>query len=110
MSWGCYKHEVDAGSENWQEKMSELCQNQLDDYGYQNWGRQLAICPWCYSELKISHEQMLSMLKKIRSLIKNHTLGNPTIMADEWGDWRLLHFIENILDGASEWEKPYAGV
>ena len=46
MGWGCYKHEADAGSILWQEKLAEI----TPDNCYP-WGRDGQICPWCHERL-----------------------------------------------------------
>lgn len=46
MGWGCYLHEVDAGSEAWDKKIAEITPPEYDP-----WGRDEAVCPWCYEHL-----------------------------------------------------------
>lgn len=54
MGWGCYRHECDAGSENWKNKLEQLSQAQLDGSRSgrlpHSWGRDVQICPWCWEE------------------------------------------------------------
>ena len=50
MGWGCNRHEVDAGSARWREKLDELVDRE-EERGFPTWGRQGEICPFCYEEL-----------------------------------------------------------
>lgn len=49
MGWGCYKHECDATSEMWKEKVDALSNERLKlDTG--DWGRDGEVCPFCWEE------------------------------------------------------------
>lgn len=62
MGWGCYKHEVDAGSEAWGKKLVELCDLQLKREP-RTWGRDSQICPWCHEELEAENERLVQAIK-----------------------------------------------
>ena len=61
MGWGCYKHEWDAGSEDWAAFMSDLCDRQLEKTP-RTWGRDSAICPKCWVERE-------ALLRELRTKI-----------------------------------------
>lgn len=63
MSWGCGKHEWDAGSENWNKALLELCERQVAN-SPRTWGMQNSICPSCYVELLDALEQAQKELDK----------------------------------------------
>ena len=52
MGWGCYKHEWDAGSDNWQAYAKRLCTERLDKTQRADWGRDCEICPKCFEEME----------------------------------------------------------
>lgn len=52
MGWGCTRHEVDAGSENWEKKVSSLIPNGRSHGEPFDWGRDGQVCPWCWEELE----------------------------------------------------------
>ena len=64
MGWGCYKHEVDAGSPNWDARMRELCDLQLGNRPL-TWGRDGEVCPFCYEELVAASDKMIRALLEI---------------------------------------------
>lgn len=51
MGWGCYKHEWDAGSENWRKFVVALCNRKLKE-NPRTFGRDGEVCPKCYLELQ----------------------------------------------------------
>ena len=64
MSWGCYKHECDVGADAWKLETKRVCTKQADSDGGRTFGaRQVGICPWCYDELRLSHRNLLAVLK-----------------------------------------------
>lgn len=53
MGWGCNRHEVDAGSDNWDAKMGSLLVP--DGHSHEkpfNFGRDNQVCPFCWEELE----------------------------------------------------------
>jgi len=58
MGWGCYKHEWDAGSDNWMAAIRALCKRKLKESVPRTWGRDLQICPACYEELESRMKQL----------------------------------------------------
>lgn len=62
MGWGCYKHEVDAGSTAWDAKMGELCDAKLAT-SPRTWGRDEAICPFCWDEMEATVERLRAACK-----------------------------------------------
>ena len=75
MGWGCYKHEWDASSENWQEYMEALCEDRLNEPEHSTWGRDEQICPKCYVEVADAAnvmiralEDMMDSMQSIRAL------------------------------------------
>ena len=63
MGWGCYKHEWDAGSENWRAYAVKMCAEHLEKTSHADWGRDAQICPKCYEETIAAHEQTLERLR-----------------------------------------------
>lgn len=51
MGWGCYKHEWDAGSENWDKVLSELCDRKPEERPL-TFGRDNQVCPACFMEME----------------------------------------------------------
>ena len=60
MGWGCYKHEMDAGSKNWKAAVEKATPPP-----YESWGRDEEVCPKCWSELKEISKDMLAALEAI---------------------------------------------
>ena len=58
MGWGCYKHEWDAGSENWSAYAERLCDERLEKTIRADWGRDGQICPKCYEELEAECDEL----------------------------------------------------
>lgn len=56
MGWGCYRHEIDADSDNWKKKVQAM----LDGKGCHRqpftWGRDGQVCPFCFDELERMHK------------------------------------------------------
>lgn len=52
MGWGCYKHEVDAGSEHWEAEIKKLIPNERSHGKPFDWGRDGQVCPFCWEELE----------------------------------------------------------
>ena len=81
MSWGCYAHEVDAGSISWNEKLEEITPQNYDP-----WGRQEEICPFCYEmmfkRLVISLYREFSLYEHESGWVKSNTLHR-----NEFGEW-----------------------
>ena len=57
MGWGCYKHEWDAGSPNWQAYLENLCNERLAR-DRKDWGRDSEICPKCYKEMESERDRL----------------------------------------------------
>ena len=51
MGWGCYKHELDADSEDWSRHEDELCERKLRETP-RTFGRDGRVCPLCFVELE----------------------------------------------------------
>ncbi len=54
MGWGCYRHEVDAGSEHWEKQIEKLLtENRRGNHKPPfTWGRNGQVCPFCWEELE----------------------------------------------------------
>ena len=46
MGWGCYKHEIDRGSDAWKTKVAEIAPADCKP-----WGRDGEVCPACHQEV-----------------------------------------------------------
>ena len=57
MSWGCYKHEMDAGSRAWEDAVAEATPPP-----YHSWGRHEEVCPKCWMELKLERDLLQELL------------------------------------------------
>jgi hypothetical protein len=70
MGWGCYRHEVDAGSEHWQKKIeSFLTENRHGNHKKPfTWGRDGQVCPFCWEEL----EKIKNIYQKALGEIQDH--------------------------------------
>jgi hypothetical protein len=51
VGWGCYKHEMDAGSEQWIEDKEALIEKKLAQKP-KTFGRDGEICPRCFIEIE----------------------------------------------------------
>ncbi len=51
MGWGCYKHEIDAGSFDWNNSAEKLCERKLKEE-HLTFGRHGEVCPKCYIDLE----------------------------------------------------------
>ena len=72
MGWGCYKHEIDAGSENWNTQVDKLCSHEWDTQPHKSWGRQLEICPFCVEEYRVRIKEAEDLFFKIETYFMNH--------------------------------------
>jgi len=63
MGWGCYKHEIDAGSDTWERKMDSLAEKKLEPGDRKSWGRDGEICPFCWEEMEIEHARYKKALE-----------------------------------------------
>ena len=52
MGWGCYRHEIDAGSENWKKKCASMLEKGRAHVPPFTWGRDEQVCPFCWEELE----------------------------------------------------------
>lgn len=68
MGWGCYRHEIDAGSENWKKKFATLIPNGRSHGQPFDWGRDEQVCPFCWEEL----ERMKTIYQKALGEILEH--------------------------------------
>ncbi|SRR5579871_2038573 len=70
MGWGCYRHEVDAGSEHWEKKIeSLLTENRRGNHKEPfTWGRNGQVCPFCWEEL----EKIKNIYQKALGEIQDH--------------------------------------
>lgn len=68
MGWGCYKHEMDAGSEAWTEKLDALCDKKLAE-GKPTWGRDGQICPACWEELEKERDLLQAHFRDLRQRV-----------------------------------------
>lgn len=50
MGWGCNKHEIDAGSDDWDAALERLCDRKLLEK--KSFGRDGQICPLCWEEME----------------------------------------------------------
>ena len=60
MSWGCYKHEMDRGSDAWQATVAEITPKDCKP-----WGRDGEVCPACHAEL-------LTEVQRLREALIEH--------------------------------------
>ncbi len=51
MGYGCYRHEVDAGSTHWNSKFDSMLENGRAHKEPFTWGRDNQICPFCWDEM-----------------------------------------------------------
>ena len=79
MGWGCYRHEVDMGSEAAQEKLSALCDQKLNEKP-RTWGRDGAICPFCWEELEAEVIRLREVAEKARG-VKSRYVG---VIHEDW--------------------------
>ncbi len=84
MGWGCYRHEVDMGSEAAQAKLKELCDARLGSR--HDWGRDGAICPFCWEELEERNVRLRAALADCNALLLDmsnaaHRNGDPLPLA-----------------------------
>ena len=82
MGWGCYKHEMDAGSEHWKEAVEQACPPP-----YESWGqRDQEVCPECWIELKSERDDLLAALESIAEFgCEDSCISNHSIKARERG-------------------------
>ena len=59
MSWGCYKHEMDADSEHWKAAVAKATPPP-----YESWGRHEEVCPECWMELKRERDLLKALLSQ----------------------------------------------
>lgn len=85
MGWGCYKHEMDAGSEIWTEELAKLCEEKLKE-NPRTWGRNFSICPLCYIEL----EKALKDLVEAYGNIEGHSERCPCLACEAWDRARKI--------------------
>lgn len=69
MGWGCYRHEVDADTENWNAQVDKLLPDGASHGKPFNWGRDGQVCPFCWTELE--------KIQKIYSKALSEILTNP---------------------------------
>lgn len=72
MGWGCYAHEWDAGSDDWQKSLDELVERKLIEKP-PTFGRDGEICPACYVELEAERDQLRRQRTEFDC---RYTLGN----------------------------------
>lgn len=73
MGWGCYKHEFDAGSEEWEARMGPLCDRKLAERPL-TFGRDNQICPACYEELEAKLKEINTENDILRGAMPVRTL------------------------------------
>lgn len=69
MGWGCYRHEVDADTENWNAQIDKLLPDGASHGKPFNWGRDGQVCPFCWEELE--------KIQKIYSKALSDIINNP---------------------------------
>jgi hypothetical protein len=80
MGWGCYKHEMDAGSEMWVDAKDRVVAQGLKNGTF---GRDDEICPLCYEEMSSE----LQRLKGIEQAAKGIDTAKLLLLA-EWLDMK----------------------
>lgn len=82
MGWGCYRHEIDAESDNWKAKITALIPDGRS-YGKPfDWGRDGQVCPFCWVEL----EQITNIYQKALGQIQDHPEQAETIALHAFED------------------------
>lgn len=71
MGWGCYRHEVDAESENWNSQIDALLPDGASHGRPFNWGRDGQVCPFCWAELE--------KIEKLYGQALSDIISNPGI-------------------------------
>ena len=85
MGWGCYKHEMDAGSDAWGAAVRSVCDRKLAEHP-RSFGRNLEVCPLCYedAEKRIAElEAALRLLGVIADAYDDNALDPPA--RKRWG-------------------------
>lgn len=62
MGWGCYKHEIDAGSKDWEKAKDRVMRWELA-LGNVSFGRDNEICPLCFEKMKKELSEAKSTIK-----------------------------------------------
>ena len=80
MGWGCYKHEMDAGSDNWKADLESITPP-----AYHSWGRQEEICPKCFIEILAAAIECEcgAIPEELVEAYKQHC--GVTLRAERWG-------------------------
>ena len=92
MGWGCYKHEMDAGSKNWTKHAEELANEHLKKTGSANWGRDAEICPVCYKEMVDTIRETIEFMESMRHELYEQSLKNQQPAPN--------HIAKMVFDGA----------
>jgi hypothetical protein len=92
MGWGCYRHEVDAGSENWEKKLKSLIPNGRSHGKPFDWGRDGQVCPFCWEELEAVNRIYSKALAEINE--KPEAAGLIATQAFEEAEKIELHPVE----------------
>lgn len=78
MGWGCYRHEVDAESENWNAQIDALLPDGASHGKPFNFGRDRQVCPFCWEEM----EKIQKIYGKALVDIVNYPEGARQIATD----------------------------
>ena len=82
MGWGCYKHEWDAGSPNWQAYLENLCNERLARDS-KDWGRDAQICPKCYEEMEAERDRLKAVNAELLEVLKAVRQAFPGLDGDK---------------------------
>lgn len=82
MGWGCYRHEIDAGSENWEAQINKLLPDGRTHEKPFDWGRDKQVCPFCWEEL----EKIKNIYQKALGEIQDNPAGAGLIAQHAFED------------------------
>jgi hypothetical protein len=88
MGWGCYKHEWDEGSADWEAHAEKLCNERLKTHD--DWGRDGAICPKCYLEERAETKTLIEKLANALGFYAdkdNYITGHHEDLCEVSNDW-----------------------
>ena len=95
MGWGCYKHEWDAGSPNWQAYLENLCNERLAR-DHKDWGRDSEICPKCFEELEAERDRLKALNAELLAALEASYQLIPPPTPGSMGEERMMQTIDQV--------------